>query len=166
MLQASQPPEATPVIPPGAIHPMPVAPSRPFPWKRVGTLAEVAGLLILLIVFVVIIIRGLAPVRPSPDREGQSWTHRELADHLETRGLKVGLAPLNLGLHPEEEPSVLLMAKGSDLGSVVILKRTTQAAAESAGAMSDLGFSWGRFLFLPTKVGSPSLVPQIKKALE
>jgi hypothetical protein len=129
------------------------------------TRAEGVGLYLLLIVFVVILIRGLVSVRPSPDREGLSWTHRDLADYLGTQGVKVRLGPLTVGLHPEEEPIALLMAEGSDREAVVIRKRTPQAAAESADALSDPCFSWGRFLFLPPK-GSPSLVPQIREALE
>src|SRR5262249_7732769 len=55
MLQPGQPLQAAPFVPPGAIQPTAVDPSRPFPWRRVLMLAGLAVLLLLLIVFVVII---------------------------------------------------------------------------------------------------------------
>jgi hypothetical protein len=61
MLQPGQPLQAAPVIPPGAIQPTAVAPSRPFPWRRVSILAGVGVVLGLLVVVLIVLIRVASP---------------------------------------------------------------------------------------------------------
>ena len=158
---------------------MPVARSRPFPWKQVGTLAEVAGLLILLIVFVVIISRGLASARPSPDREGLSWGYQELIDHLKARGLvwesRDG-SPAARGQDalvvlsreqpcgPDDRPATAFERPWSDLR--IVLKKDAREAKDFAGAAGAGSFAWGRFAFYSFNFGRGDMVAEARKILE
>lgn len=93
---------------------------------------------------------GDAPApTPSPKGIPDSWTHRELADHLGQRGLAVEVEAKPL-LSREGVTAAVLLEPGEKFGGVVVYAcRDHAAAREQAGSMGKDAFSSGRFAFGP-----------------
>jgi hypothetical protein len=109
----------------------------------------------------VISVRGLTPAQPNPEKEGLSWTHKELVEYLNAKGLQVEMIADSL----EGEPTAILIRPDWSASARVFLKPSARAAAEAAGPWGDQAFAWGHFLFVIGEFGSPSLVPEIRAAL-
>jgi hypothetical protein len=108
-------------------------------------------------------IRGRPGGAPVAAVQGSSWTHKELAEHLRSRGVRVTVVPaLDLGGRPaawfydgpegDHTPRVL-----------VILAADTRDAREQAGALGADSWSWGRFAF---QADGPELAARYRRALE
>jgi hypothetical protein len=110
--------------------------------------------------------RGPIPVpagaAPSPQREGETWTHAELVAYLKSRGVAVTRTePTHEGAH--EGPAVDFWSPDDE--RLYVQKRATAAdARDQAGAGGAGSFSWGRFLFLHAG-NSPKLSAAIRAAL-
>ncbi|VTT96574.1 unnamed protein product [Gemmataceae bacterium] len=108
----------------------------------------------------------------SPD----SWTHKELAEHFDRRGLKLKMLPTNRATF--FGPAVFFVAEGSpaaagekeadraygDKSPDVVycqLRKTTQEARDEAGSKGSDWFASGRFLFH----APPAAAEKIKAAL-
>jgi hypothetical protein len=104
----------------------------------------------------------------------ENWTHRELLEHLNKKGLKLRMVPTNLGgafgvpAHFVNESSGIKDADAADTAfdknspDVVycLLMKTAQEAKDQAGA-STKGFASGRFAFS----GSGAQFEKIRGAL-
>ncbi len=86
--------------------------------------------------------RGGKPAGPSPQKEGLEWTHRELLEHLGSKGVRLA--------HQGGGGDVAFFRDPATQGALVVfLKATAQEAREFAGAAPGPAFAWGRFAFLP-----------------
>ena len=119
---------------------------------------------------------------PSPDREGEQWTHKELLEHLNGQGLKLRAVPGSpagpFGVYQDWVPDDAPLSwrpqaaagrnqPGWDTPFVrVFLRPTAQDARDGAGPRGR-GFAWGRFRFageLGTE-GERRLFDQVRSAL-
>ena len=118
---------------------------------------------------------------PSPAREGDTWTHRELIAHLKARGLPLISRVATIGgAHGpamwvakqsgnaiRDDKMYLEMGAGDSSPPVVLdgvvyvqKMKAADSARDEAGTTTS-GFSWGRFLFL----GDSDLLREIRKRL-
>ena len=105
-----------------------------------------------------------------------SWTHKELAEHLERKGLRYKMIPANRGI--AIGPAVYFVREGSpaavgqkeaeaaesDKSPDVVycqIRKTVQDAKDQVGIVGENGFSSGRFIFL----GNPKALDRIRTAL-
>lgn len=96
-------------------------------------------------------------VGPSASREGESWTHKELAEHLKSKGLQFEERPTHHGGF-YGTPMEFDFGDGTVL---VVLMDTAQKARDNAGANPG-AHAWGRFYFS----GSKKRVEEIRGVLQ
>jgi hypothetical protein len=107
---------------------------------------SIAGLLIV-----------LSTRHPSPSRQGDTWNHAELLDHLNANGLSLSMVASKDGgaffvdrtVYPAGYPADLL-DEGliEDKGIVFVYKHlTAQGAHDASGTRPERSFAWGRFRF-------------------
>lgn len=111
---------------------------------------------------------SVAPKVATADRD--NWTHKELVEYLEKKGLKLDFTPSIRGVlygtpaflyrpglvvnddTPYQTPGYLYVRKCKTAGD----------ANDSAALAKDDGFAWGRFLFISS---DRNLLNQVRKAL-
>jgi len=99
-------------------------------------------------------------VGPSASREGETWTHRELFEHLKAKGVVVELEPVYEG-GPLGVPAANL--KMTDGKTVLVLKEPSTAAAKDGAALDQKRtWNWGRFFF---KSKDPVAIVMIQNAM-
>ena len=74
------------------------------------------------------------------------WTHKELASHLEQKGLPVKIRPMPLDSAAGSPAASFVSGKGE---SLVFLCTDEKASRERAGSLGAGSFSAGRFAFGP-----------------
>jgi hypothetical protein len=87
--------------------------------------------------------------KPEPTRNPPpaDWTHRELAEHLRGKGLKLDYAALPT-LSTPDQPAATFMeppSGGRRAAVAVFLCADERRAREKAGSLGDDGFPFGRF---------------------
>jgi hypothetical protein len=113
-----------------------------------------------------------ATIKPVEGKEALEWTHKELREHLESKGLKYVMFSTSRNV-----PAAFFAQSGTRAATVwaaeeyfktrqpevflVQLQQTPQEAREMSGPEGDQGFSWGRFLFL----GNANTLKSIKTSL-
>jgi len=118
--------------------------------------------------------RAAAPTpTPVPDKgkpeatfPPDSWTHRDLADHLGKKGVKVEVS--NAGIFDKPERPAAWFESADKATVIVFLCTDAKAAREAAGAETAGSFAFGRFAVCNRygKSESKDLTAAIKKALE
>lgn len=106
-----------------------------------------AGVLVaVLVVALAVAMRGKLPQLggPSESSEGESWTHKDLADYLGKHGLQVEIKPL---LDFTGTPVSRFTARDGE-SVEVWLHRSPKEARERAGSMGGNSFAWGRFAIM------------------
>ena len=89
------------------------------------------------------------------------WTHKELVEHLEKKGLKFTTKrAVGSGSNPAME---LTFSKTEYVGTELF--SSDKAAKEFAAASPVDSFSWGRFVFFSNKASADSLA-KVKAALK
>lgn len=84
-------------------------------------------------------------VQQSPQFPPDDWTHKELAEYLGTKGVKVVVIPSPLHGRPGRVAAGFRPPGDDHTGIGVFLCESALAAKEEAGAMGEGGFSKGRF---------------------
>lgn len=82
--------------------------------------------------------------KPQESFPPAEWTHRDLAEHLGKKGVKVELSHAPIQDRPDRPAAFFRDGNGHAL--VVYLCRDGQSARESAGSLPE-GFASGRFAF-------------------
>ena len=111
-----------------------------------------------------------SPLAASLSSSGQdSWTHKELLDHLRSRGLRFQAEPRNsfsmylFQPHSKQQgyPDEYIQAHGLGKGTVQVSKiMSEQTARDAAGVYGENAFAWKQFLFS----GDPAFIREIRKA--
>lgn len=145
--------------------------------RRTGILAAgiVAGVALTVFVAVVVSNSGgsVSDGVTAPPRSADDWSHKELIDHLKSRGAKFVAVPSKHGLrmylfppqtrNPEHLASVL--DAGAPPGNLVYATvdklGSSQEAKDVAGVSGNNAFSWGRFVF----VGHSDVTSGARRAL-
>lgn len=110
---------------------------------------------------------------PTPAREGETWTHRELAAYIKSRGVGCEMDMTRRGMIFAETTAAIKDVRFYDeqnysFGKVrcvatVTKMDTPQSAKDLAGMeKADAAFSWGRFCFQSTDT---AYLARLKKAL-
>ncbi len=95
---------------------------------------------------------------PTPEREGETWTHEELFRYLRGRGAVAEMTDRN----PAALQGPAANLKDAAGRSVLVQKFGTAGdAKDRAAVVPGKGFAWGRFLFF----GDADLVARIKASL-
>lgn len=105
---------------------------------------------------------------PSASSEGNKWTHKELLDYLNSKGLKLRVTSAIGGFSGDTGPSAHWAPPNGDdeHNSVrVDLCATDKHARETAGVFGGEAFSWGRFCIRPIRDSEPECILAIKRAL-
>ncbi len=91
--------------------------------------------------------KGDAPGRiPSQDFPPDDWTHKELAEYLGTKGVKVEVRSASLHSKPGQIVAGLIKGEGAErAGVVATLCADSRAARDVAGSMGAGAFHRGRF---------------------
>lgn len=100
---------------------------------------------------------GLLNSGPSATREGQSWSHTEMIQHLKGKGLKFEAKPTHRGGF--WGPMMIFEFNGDEV--YVQVRKSAQEAKDAASTGGERGFAWGRFIF----AGEPKHLAEFKKAL-
>lgn len=99
---------------------------------------------------------------------GDDWTHKELLDHLRSKGLSL---EMDYGVHPTGWPTATFIPKGTG-GNLIpgptvgsVLCPDNQKARETAGPYGNGGFAWKRFAFDGRRKEDRELLSKIKAAM-
>ncbi len=111
-------------------------------------------------------------VKPAPIEIPESWTHKELLDHLTKKGMKIRSVPTNRGFM--SGPALFIVAQDSPVTTeddadkayeekksgvvACILRKTAQEARDDAGTRPNRWAS-GRFVF----AGDMAVIAEIQK---
>ena len=108
---------------------------------------------------------GKGDPKPAPDLTA-TWTHKELANHLEQKGVKVKVDAAPLGDTAIRTAATFTIIDGEDKGSVAVwLYRTPEQAREGVGALGEHSFQFGRFAFGTSTVSQVPALLGMQKAL-
>lgn len=107
---------------------------------------------------------------PSASSEGETWTHKELAEYLGKKGVPVEIhgggtmhgQVVSDFADPKTSPPGGLRV-GRDKWVRVALFPTAQSAKEDAAAKGGVAFAWGRFVF--SEWGDHDLLARIRKTI-
>lgn len=94
--------------------------------------------------------------------DSENWTHKDLAEYLAKKGVKVEAKP-SVAFGFTGEPASSFVDPGADREVRVMLASSPQAAKERAGSLGPVAFSWGRFVFYGG--ANPQLAARIKTVL-
>lgn len=110
---------------------------------------------------------GMPPkIGPSAEKEGLTWSHKELLEYLKAKGMEFYFVVGNPG-GAGADPMVIVAAGEGDQSSDlrIILKPTVRAAADMGGTFGVAGFAWGRFVFFQVHFRGYDLIGDARKAL-
>jgi hypothetical protein len=158
-------PPAAPAKPSQPSVPVTPPPAAGGGGRKIGQWLFIGGGALAVVVLVCAGLVGLVVVRPllsgpSASREGNTWTHDELLDHLKKRGVDHTVFDAHGGT-PLAVPTVHIIVDGRIVR--VSLEKSNREAREVAGLGGKQGFAWGRFAFVG---GGEETIKTIRDALE
>jgi len=151
--------------------------------RPVIVIATAASFVAAIVVFVACGFWWFWPSGPKETKEGQTWSNRELVEHLKSKGiaLEATAAPANAKMFSQNFEAVIVLARKDErdtsifgmagfgkgvvyamkFSSVEIAKREVSTAKDDYLANDNSLFSWGRFVF----IGDADFLDDIRQAL-